>query len=119
MEMGILNGYPKRLIKENDQMDIQIIISQMLMLFAMMLTGYMVWRIGWFDEPAYQKLSKIVVNILNPILVLNGVLGKDSAGDTSLILQNLGFVVFFYLLLIAAGFFLVLILRPVKSENRL
>ena len=100
-------------------MDIQIIISQMLMLFAMMLTGYMVWRIGWFDEPAYQKLSKIVVNILNPILVLNGVLGKDSAGDTSLILQNLGFVVFFYLLLIAAGFLFVWILRPVKAEKRL
>ena len=100
-------------------MDIQIIISQMLMLFAMMLTGYMVWRIGWFDEPAYQKLSKIVVNILNPILVLNGVLGKDSAGDTSLILQNLGFVVFFYLLLIAVGFLFVWILRPVKAEKRL
>ncbi len=52
-------------------------------------------------------------------MVLNGVLGKDSAGDTSLILQNLGFVVFFYLLLIAAGFLFVWILRPVKAEKRL
>ena len=76
-------------------MDIQIIISQMLMLFAMMLMGYSVWALGRFDEPAYQKLSKIVVNIFNPILVLNGVMGKDASGDISLILQNLGFVLFF------------------------
>lgn len=100
-------------------MDIQIIISQMLMLFSMMLIGYIVWRIGWFDEPAYQKLSKIVVNILNPILVLNGVLGKDSAGDASRILQNMGFVALFYALLIVCGFVFVWILRPAKSERRL
>lgn len=91
----------------------------MLMLFAMMLTGFIVWVIGWFDEPAYQKLSKIVVNILNPLLVLNGVMGKDASGDMSLILQNLGFVVFFYALLILSGFGFVWILRPAKAERRL
>lgn len=100
-------------------MNIQIIISQMLMLFAMMLIGYIVWALGWFDGPAYQKLSKIVVNILNPILVLNGVMGKDASGDMSLILQNLGFVFLFYALLIGSGFVFVLILRPVKAERRL
>ena len=100
-------------------MDIQIIISQMLMLFAMMLIGYIVWALGWFDEPAYQKLSKIVVNIFNPILVLNGVMGKDASGDISLILQNLGFVLFFYVILMASGFVFVFLLRPARSERRL
>lgn len=100
-------------------MNTQIILAQMLMLFAMMLTGYVIWKKDWFDESAYQKLSRIVVNILNPLLVINGVAGKDADGDTRLILLNLGFVVIFYLLLILAGILFVWILRPVKAQRRL
>ena len=43
-------------------MNVQIILSQMLMLFVMMLIGYFLWKKQWLDEPANQKLSKIVVN---------------------------------------------------------
>ena len=100
-------------------MEIQVILQQMLMLFAMMVTGYVIWKIEWFDENAYQRLSKVVVNILNPILVVNGVIGKDSGGDMSLLLENLGFVVFFYLLLTAASFVLVWALRPPMAQRRL
>ena len=64
--------------KRRTDVDIQVIFAQMLMLFAMMLTGYFIWKKEWFDEAAYQKLSKIVVNILNPILVIYGVVGKES-----------------------------------------
>ncbi len=100
-------------------MDIQIILQQMLMLFAMMMTGYFIWKKGWFDENAYQRLSKVVVNILNPMLVVNGVMGKDSTGDKSLLLQNLGFVALFFILLSLASFVLIWILRPEKSQRSL
>ncbi len=100
-------------------MNVQIILAQMLMLFAMMLTGYFVWKKEWFDEAAYQKLSKIVVNILNPLLVIYGVMGKDSEGNASLILQNLGFVLFFYIFLILISAVLVWLLRPEKAERRI
>lgn len=100
-------------------MNIQIILAQMLMLFAMMLVGYFVWKKEWFDEAAYQKLSKIVVNILNPLLVIYGVLGKNSEGNTGLILQNIGFVIFFYILLILIGIVFVWILRPAKADRKL
>lgn len=68
----------------------------MFMLFAMMLIGYVIWKRNWMDENAYQKLSRIVVNIFNPVLVIYGVAGKSSAGNTGLLLQNLMFVVLFY-----------------------
>lgn len=100
-------------------MNVQIILSQMLMLFAMMLTGYFIWKGDWFDEAAYQKLSKIVVNILNPLLVIYGVMGKESTGNSRLILQNLGMVLLFYLFLIAAGAVLVWLLRPTKAERKI
>lgn len=100
-------------------MDIQVIFAQMLMLFAMMLTGYFIWKKEWFDDAAYQKLSKIVVNILNPILVIYGVVGKESGGDAGLVLLNLCFVALFYIILILTGLLFVLVFRPVKSERRL
>lgn len=100
-------------------MNVQIILSQMLMLFAMMLTGYFIWKWDWFDEAAYQKLSKIVVNILNPLLVIYGVMGKESTGNARLILQNLGMILLFYLFLIVAGAVLVWLLRPTKAERKI
>lgn len=98
-------------------MNVQIILSQMLMLFAMMLIGYFLWKKQWLDEPANQKLSKIVVNIFNPMLVVYGVLGKSSGKDMGLVVQNLFLMLLFYLLLIVFGILFVWILRPKKSEG--
>lgn len=98
-------------------MNVQIILSQMLMLFAMMLIGYFLWKKQWLDEPANQKLSKIVVNIFNPMLVVYGVLGKSSGKDMGLVVQNLCLMLLFYLLLIVFGILFVWILRPKKSEG--
>lgn len=100
-------------------MNVEIILSQMLMLFAMMLVGYVVWKKEWLDEAAYQKLSRIVVNIFNPILVLYGVMGKNSEGNAGLLLQNLGFVCFFYVFLTLVGVVIVWILRPSKAERKI
>lgn len=100
-------------------MDIRIILSQMLMLFAMMLIGYFVWKRQWMDENAYQRLSRIVVNIFNPVLVLYGVMGKSSAGNGKLLLQNLGMVVVFYVLLVLMGYVILWVLRPEKNERNL
>ncbi len=98
-------------------MNVQIILSQMLMLFVMMLIGYFLWKKQWLDEPANQKLSKIVVNIFNPMLVVYGVLGKSSGKDMGLVAQNLFLMLLFYLLLIVFGILFVWILRPKKSER--
>lgn len=98
-------------------MNIQIIFSQMLMLFAMMFTGYFIWKKEWLDENSYQKLSKIVVNIFNPLLILYGVMGKDSGGDVKLLAQNLGFVLLYFVILFAAGYATVWLAKPKKEER--
>lgn len=98
-------------------MNVQIILSQMLMLFAMMLIGYFLWKKNWLDESANQKLSKIVVNIFNPMLVVFGVLGKSSGKDMGLVAENLFLMLFFYILLTVCGIIFVWILRPEKSER--
>lgn len=100
-------------------MNVQIILGQMLMLFAMMLIGYVIWKKNWLDESAYQKLSRIVVNIFNPVLVIYGVAGKSSAGNTGLLLQNLGFVALYFVILWAMSYAIPAIVRPTYGEKNL
>ena len=54
-----------------------VIFQQMMVLFGMMLVGFFCYKWDWIDVHSYGKLSKIVVNILNPLLVIDGVLGKS------------------------------------------
>lgn len=59
-----------------------IVFQQMLILLAMMVIGYVSFRKDWLDRNAYTKLSKIVVNILNPLIIINGVMERDSGEST-------------------------------------
>lgn len=77
-------------------MNIFVVIQQMLVLLVMMLLGYIVFRIGWLDGNACSRMSKIVVNILNPCLMVYGVLGKDAHLDGSMLRQTLLLVIVYY-----------------------
>ena len=53
-----------------------IVIQQMLVLFALMVVGYACYKASWLDKNAYGKLSKIAVNVMNPMLIINGIFRK-------------------------------------------
>jgi len=92
-------------------MDIFVIIQQMLVLLAMMLVGFIIFRIKWLDDNACAKMSKIVVNVLNPCLMVNGVLGKEAGLEGSMLFQTVVLVIVYY-----GG--LVLLSGPVASLLR-
>lgn len=77
-------------------MNIFVVIQQMLVLLVMMLLGYIVFRVGWLDGNACSRMSKIVVNVLNPCLMVYGVLGKDAHLDGEMLGQTLLLVVVYY-----------------------
>ena len=60
-------------------MRIGIAFGQMLVLLAMMAVGFFCYKKGWMTEESAGHLSKLVVNVFNPVLVVNGVLGQSSA----------------------------------------
>ncbi len=98
-------------------MNVVVILGQMLVLFGMMLTGYFCYRKNYLDEPASQKLSGLVVNIFNPILVLNSVLEKSAGGGGSVIAVNLGLVFLYFAFLILWSGVMVLLFRPKRREK--
>lgn len=96
-------------------MDIGIIFGQMLVLLAMMMIGYFAYRAKWIDESSAGHLSKLVVNVFNPILVINGVLGQNSGGGGEKIIQNIVLVIAYFGILVAVSILIPVILRP-KTE---
>lgn len=81
-------------------MNIFVIVQQMLVLLVMMLVGYIVFRIGWLDNNSCSRMSKVVVNVLNPCLMIYGVLGKSGNLDGAMLGQTLVLVAVYYVVLI-------------------
>lgn len=100
-------------------MNILIIFGQMMVLLAMMLVGCFCYQKKILDETTSQKLSGLVVNILNPILVLNSALERSSENAGDKILLNLGLVVVYFVVLIALSYVIVLLFRPEKKVRNI
>lgn len=98
-------------------MDILVVARQMLVLFGMMLTGYLIFHLKWMEQDMVARLSGLVVNLFNPFLTISSVFGKTYASTGNLFWENLLLVVLFYGILFVAGFVLVAIIRPAKSES--
>lgn len=93
-----------------------VIFQQMMVLFGMMLVGFFCYKWDWIDDHSYGKLSKIVVNILNPLLVIDGVLGKSQDGSFHNLLTNLVMVILYFVFLIIISIPVVKIIRPEKEN---
>lgn len=98
-------------------MDVGIIFGQMLVLFAMMLIGYFVYRKQWIAADTAGSLSKMVVNVFNPILVINGVLGQNRGAGMDNIRINLLFIILYFVVLILYSFLILFFLRPGRHKK--
>lgn len=96
-------------------MDIGIIFGQMLVLLAMMLTGAFVYQKKWLGEEGSANISKLVVNVFNPMLVISGVLGDTDAISQDKIIGNIQLVVLYYVIAVVFGILLAWVLRPPKN----
>lgn len=100
-------------------MDISVVFGQMLVLFAMMLVGYFAYKGGWLDDDSTGRISKLVVNVFNPVLVVNGVLGQSSREGGSKVLQNMVFMLFYFVLIIFISALLPMLLHAGKQRKSL
>lgn len=99
-----------------------IVLKQMIVLFVLMVVGYGCYKLTWLDQNSYAKLSKIVVNVFNPMLIINGVVGQATGNDMQKILLNLALVGIYFTLLVILSFPLVKLLglkAPVESLYRM
>lgn len=95
-----------------------IVFQRMLVLSALMLIGYFSYKKGILEKISYSHLSRLVISIMNPLLIIDGVLGKESTPGNGL-RQNLFFTILYFVILILLSFPVVGILRVKKSEGYL
>lgn len=94
-----------------------IVLQQMLELFAMMAIGYGLWKVKWLDEGSCKGISKLVVNVFNPLLLIGSIAGYDFENVHLQIGQNLLFVAVYFIVLFLMGLLVVWILR-LKNPQR-
>lgn len=96
-----------------------ILFLQLLVLLALMLTGFTVYKCGIIDDHTHSKLSSLVVWVLNPSLMISGVIGKDINYSSTVVTQNIIMVSFFYFALFVTGFIFTLLAKTGKKDSYL
>ena len=98
-------------------MSIGIVFGQMLVLLAMMAVGFFCYKKSWVTDETAGHLSKLVVNVFNPVLVVNGVLGQNGAQAGNEVMWNIVFIVAYFILLMIIGYVIPAILRPAARQK--
>ncbi len=75
----------------------------MVILFTVVILGYVACKLGYMGDEFDKKLSSIVVDITCPLLVLSSVMGKELP-DRTLIMPLLGVGFLTYIILLVFGF---------------
>ena len=59
-------------------MDINVILNVMMELFIIIVIGYFLFKTGIFDKNFNQKLTKLILHVTMPCLILNSVLKQTT-----------------------------------------
>lgn len=91
-------------------------IEVMVILFIIVVLGYVLCKMGYMGDKFDQKLSSIVIDITAPALILSSVMG-DELPDRTLILPLLGVGFLTYILLLAFGFYVPRLISHNRDEQ--
>lgn len=99
-------------------MDTITLLSQMLILLAMMAAGMIAYRRHLIDSETSRRLSALVVQLFNPFLILSSASGESTDLVRGLVGQNLILCLIFFAFLALCAFLYVMVRRFPKKENR-
>lgn len=91
----------------------------MVVLFSMIAAGFIVCRKGVLSEETSGQLSKLVVNLFNPLLIVNSVLTPTQEVTGEKMLMNVLLVCVYFVIVFVCGLVAVLLLRPVVHQRGL
>ena len=91
-------------------------LEVMVVLFIIVILGYVACKLGYMGDKFDKKLSSIVVDITCPLLVLSSVMGDDLP-DRTLILPLLGVGFLTYIILLVFGFWVPRLISKSHDEQ--
>lgn len=101
-------------------MDINIIVSQMTILFLILALGYFIFKIKLVDDNFTKKFSALVIKVTMPAMVLSSVLDLTERQSLQDVLTALGVsVALFAVVMPIVGFFLAKLFRVKRNSTGL
>lgn len=82
-------------------MDIMVLVETMLVLFAIIMLGYLLNKLGILRAESNSVLSELIVKVTAPILVISSVCNTGEIADKGQIIKIFFIGIIFYILLIA------------------
>lgn len=99
-------------------MDIQVIVNQMIILFLVMIVGYIANKAKILDQNQNQKMSSLILNVTSPALILSSV-ATPTNGSLSSVVQIFLISIVIYMVLPIMGILLGKILKVQKEDRNL
>lgn len=93
-----------------------ILLQQMLVLFLIMLLGYICFKKGYITQEASKTLSFIVVNIANPAMILSGSVNNSGNIHGEELLLTVVIAIVMYAVLLILGGIVPFLLRVPKKD---
>ena len=100
-------------------MDIKVVIGQMIVLFALMGLGFLLYRVNILDLNTNSKLTSLVLSVTTPCMVLNSVLCTKKYSDPQTIFTILGIAVVTYIVTPFIGILINKLLRVPTNQTSL
>lgn len=100
-------------------MDIKVVIGQMIVLFALMGLGFLLYRVNILDLNTNSKLTSLVLSVTTPCMVLNSVLCTEKYSDSKTIFTILGIAVVTYVITPFIGMLINKLLHVQKNQTGL
>lgn len=100
-------------------MDINVIIDVMIELFILIFIGYVLYKFKLFDKSFNQKITKLVLHVTMPALIINSVLEQTSKPSKQVVYTTFGVSIAMFLLLPIVGIILAKLIRAEKKKQGL
>lgn len=100
-------------------MDIQIILHQLITLFLLMGTGFLLFRLGFLNAEFNRALTRLLINVTMPFLIIDSVLQLTQRAPVSTVFLVLAAAVVLYLILPLLGFLIARLLFVPKTQRGL
>ena len=95
-----------------------VVLQQMLVIFLLILTGFIIYKKGIVSYDTSRQISALITNVCNPALMIASVFSDEMTATRGDVLATALIALVVYLIMIAAGFAVPLILRVKRDERK-
>lgn len=98
--------------------DIVVISNQMIKLFLIICVGFILYRIKLIDEEFRHKLTKLLLNVTMPALMLSSVMKEENSHDMGRVLEMFGLSIVIFAIALPIISMIIVKILPISKKQQ-